>query len=166
MGTNFYRVPTEAEMVERKARLMKRLENLDLSASSVANGYRFIEVENEFDKMDPWHEFEDGACIHLGKRSMGWKFLWNFNKDKYYSNKEELFAYIRSGRVVDEYGTEQDIEEFITMALEWGAEDGLTFDAEYERKQVAENPQYHPWGPQHYDRIIDDLRVASTTEFS
>jgi len=49
----------------------------------------------------------------LGKRSSGWKFLWNWNDSKYYKTKEELFEFIRSGRVVNEYGDQMDQEEFI-----------------------------------------------------
>jgi hypothetical protein len=74
---------------------------------------------------------------------MGWKFCWNFHKEKYYKDKESLLNFIRSGRVMDEYGEEMNVEEFITMALEWGQPNGLVADKE-----------------------VDGLRVSSSTEFS
>ena len=108
-------------------------------------------------------EFMTDMQIHLGKRSMGWKFCWNFNNNKYYSNKEELLKFIRSGRVVDEYGNLQDNEEFIKMALEWGAEDGLIVDEEY-----MKNNEFYRFlnKEEYYDKIIDGLRVSSSTDFS
>jgi len=167
MGTNFYRVPTEAEMLERKKRLEERISKLEMSATLVANGFRVVETNgNPWENIDPWHEFEKEACIHLGKRSGGWKFLWNFNDNRFYTNKEELLDYIRNGRVVDEYGTEQNVEEFIEMALNWCAEDGLVFDEAYEKKQLEEDPNRHVWGPSHYDLEIDGLRVCRVTDFS
>ena len=130
MGTNFYRIPTSSEMNERNQKLTRRLQELDLWNPSMAfNEFRFIDnPEDEWSKMNPWDEFVKDSSIHLGKRSGGWKFSWNFHNNKYYSNKEELFKFIRSGRIVDEYGTEMDVEEFITMSLEWGQPDG--FDGE------------------------------------
>jgi len=45
--------------------------------------------------------------------------------------KIELFKFIRSGRVVDEYGEIMDVEEFIQMALDWGKEDGWDLKSYY-----------------------------------
>ena len=163
MGTNFYRIPTEEEMQDRKDRLQARIIGLKLTPELIERNFRYIGEENSWDKLNPWEEFIDGANIHLGKRSSGWKFCWNFNSNKYYSNKEELFQFVRSGRVVDEYGNEVEVEEFITMALGW---DGILFDAEYEKKREIETPGYLPHGPKYYDKVVDGLRVSSSTDFS
>jgi hypothetical protein len=48
-------------------------------------------------------------------------FFFLFNKK---ISESDLFKFIRDGRVVDEYGEQIDVEEFITMALDWGKEDG------------------------------------------
>jgi hypothetical protein len=162
MGTNYYRIPTEAEILARKQKLIEDINNLDLSASSVEDGFR-VEVEDSWERTSCWDDFVDGTSIHLGKRSGGWKFCWNFNNNKYYSNKEELLAFIRSGRVVDEYGDEQDVEDFIEMALNWGEPDGLVFDEEYENNKT--NSSYFH-GPKYWDTLIDGLRVSTSTEFS
>jgi hypothetical protein len=103
--------------------------------------------------------------VHLGKRSSGWKFCWNFHNNKYYDDKETLFEFIRSGRVVDEYGEEQDVEEFITMALEWGEPNGLVVDAEYRKKERLKGRGSFFDDPRYDDKIIDGLRVSSSTEF-
>ncbi len=162
MGTNFYKIPTEAEILARKQKLIEDINNLDLSASSVGDGFR-VEVEDSWERKSCWDDFVEDTNIHLGKRSSGWKFCWNFHKNKYYSTKEELLAFIRSGRVVDEYGTEHDVEEFIEMALNWGEPDGLVFDEDYEKNKSGSS-FFH--GPKYWDRVIDGLRVSSSTEFS
>jgi hypothetical protein len=166
MGTNYVRVPTEAEMIERKQKLEERIAKLTLDAPMVANGFRTVQITaNDWENADPWDEFNAGICTHLGKRSGGWQFCWNLNTNLYYTNKEELLAYIRSGRVVDEYGTEIPCEEFIEMALNW-CPDGLIFDQAHEDKAAQENPNYHYWGPSSHDTIIDGLRFSSSDSFS
>lgn len=162
MGTNYNRIPTEAEILARKQKLIDAINNLDLSASSVEDGFR-VEVEDSCERTSCWDDFVDGTSIHLGKRSGGWKFCWNFNNNKYYSNKEELLTFIRSGRVVNEYGEEQDVEEFIEMALNWGEPDGLVFDENYENNKTSSS-YFH--GPKYWDTLIDGLRVSTSTEFS
>ena len=146
MGTNYYRIPT---------------------ASEVERGFRYIETDSDLPYLDianPWDEFIEGTSIHLGKRSGGWKFCWNFHKEKYYKDKESLLNFIRSGRVVDEYGEEMNVEEFITMALEWGQPNGLVADKEY-----FDRTAHHRWmsnPSDYYDKEVDGLRVSSSTEFS
>ncbi len=110
--------------------------------------------------------FLEDTSIHLGKRSHGWKFCWNFHKDKYYSDKESLLEYIRLGRVVDEYGEEQDVEEFITMALEWGQPNGLVVDEIYRLRERAKgHGSFWTDNEKYDDKIIDGLRVSSSTDF-
>lgn len=165
MGTNYYRVPSASEMERRHENLKERVNSL-LSVNDpglIARGFCTIKGESEWDKINCWDEFTQDASMHLGKRSSGWKFCWNFHKDKYYSNKEELFAFIRSGRVVDEYGTEFTPEEFIEMAINWQP-DGWDSKSYYE-----ERPQDKVSGinySNHEDRYADGLRISSSVEFS
>ena len=164
MGTNFYRIPTEAEILARKQKLIDNINNLDLSASSVEDGFR-VEVEDSWERSSCWDDFIEGTSIHLGKRSSGWKFCWNFHNNKYYSNKEELLSFIRSGRVVDEYGEEQDVNQFILMSLNWGEPDGLVVNEEYRRKQRTNGMGSFFDRPEYDDLIIDGLRVSTSTDF-
>jgi len=164
MGTNYYRIPTEGEMEKRKQRLQTRIRKMDMSPGNIERGIPLTEeYPNTWEVPNPWTEFMEDASIHLGKRSGGWKFCWNFHKNKYYSDKEGLLAFIRSGRVVDEYGTELTPDEFITMALEWGQPDGWVLNAEYEKEQSKNG--HHTWGPKYYDLEIDGLRVSTSTDF-
>ena len=161
MGTNYYRVPKSHEVVERMQNLNMRVGEMDVwSASEAKNEFRTIPV-TDYQYMTPWDEFIDGMSVHLGKRSSGWKFLWNFHDNVHYSSKEELLDYVRTGRIVDEYGMEIDPEEFLKMALEWGHPDGAVFNEEYEKKKP--NGFFH--GPEHYDLDIDGLRVSKSTDF-
>jgi len=166
MGTNYYRIPKVDDINTRFQKLHMRIEEMDRwSPSLIERKYRFIEnPEDEWSLLSPWDEFIKDTSIHLGKRSSGWKFCWNFNKEKYFKDKKSLLSFIRSGRVVDEYGEQIDVEEFITMALEWGQPDGLVADKEY-----FDTTNHHHWmsNPEdYYDREIDGLRVSSSTEFS
>jgi hypothetical protein len=169
MGTNYYRIPTEAEMLEKKRKLQERIENLDVSLGTIERGFSTLENgESNWDYHSPWSEFIEGTSIHLGKRSGGWKFCWNFHENKYYTNKEELLAFIRSGRIVNEYGEEQEVEEFIEMALTWGEPDGFIYDQAYldYMKKEGYHRDYSLDPSKYFDRIVDGLRVSTSTEFS
>lgn len=164
MGTNFYKIPTEEEMNARKERLIKRINDMELNSYNIESDFNYISTgEDDWYKTNPWREFLDDMKIHLGKRSSGWKFIWNFNKNRYYTNKEELLAFIRSGRVIDEYGLLIPNEEFIKDALEWGQPDGYVYNEEYFREHslfgvLGSDPQY-------YSKIIDGLIVSPHDEF-
>ena len=164
MGTNYYRIPTQSEMETRKSKLIKDIVDLDISPSNIETEFRQYKSEDSWGSESAWDMFIEGTSIHLGKRSGGWKFCWNFHKDKYYSNKEELIQFVLSGRVVDEYGEQIDSQEFLDMAFAWGEPDGLVADKEY-----FDSTNHHSWmsnPSDYYDKIIDGLRVSSSTEFS
>lgn len=159
MGTNYSRIPKSKDIAYKHALMVEKIMKLDIwDPSNVKNHFKVI--EDGFDRLSPWDEFTDELTVHLGKRSSGWKFCWNFHDGKYYSNKEELFEFIRSGRVVDEYGELMDTEEFIEMALNW---DGIIADEEYFKNN--KNNCFFNW-EKYVDRVIDGLRVSSATEFS
>ena len=147
MGTNYYRIPSVEEMEKRKQELIDNINSIDISQLSIESN-------------SIWGLFTGGTNIHLGKRSSGWKFLWNFNDKKFYSNKEELLNFIRSGRVLDEYGKEMDVEEFIQMALEWGQPNG--HDAKTYRR---EHPRQYHYDFEREEEYIDGLRVSPHTDF-
>lgn len=169
MGTNYYRVPTEEEVDSRARDLAQHITEMPLTPALCENEFRYITSEEKsyFSQLSPWDIFTKDISIHLGKRSSGWKFCWNFNDKKFYSNKEELLAFIRSGRVVDEYGTEKDVEEFIEMALSWGEPDGLIFDEHYVIEHFDKTGLGRPFTAkeEYYEKIIDGLRVSTSTDF-
>jgi len=166
MGTNYYRIPKASEMEERKFKLLQNVTDLKLTPDNIERNFS-LPKEDSFESESIWDVFLKDTNIHLGKRSGGWKFCWNFHKNKYYSNKEELLNFIRSGRVVDEYGEEQDVNEFIVMALNWGEPDGLVVNEDYRRRERARGHGAFWLDNEKYDDlIIDGLRVSSSTEFS
>ena len=163
MGTNYRRVPKTSDIIVKTQKLNIRLVEMDFASPSQASeDFRFI--EKGLDRLSPWDEFIEDISIHLGKRSMGWKFCWNFHNNKYYSNKEELIKFVLKGRVVDEYGEEIDSQEFLDMAFAWGEPDGLVGNKEY-----FDRTAHHRWmsnPSDYYDKEVDGLRVSSSTEFS
>ena len=167
MSTNYYRIPKQKVVREKYLELVEQISYMDIfSPEQIYNEFRTI--EKGFERWSSWDNFIDGLNIHIGKRSGGWKFLWNFQDGKFYTNKEELFKFIRSGRIVDEYGELQDTEEFIKMALEWGQPDGYVLDENYiaeQRKQPNYRPSFINMS-NYYDKEIDGLRVSSSVEFS
>jgi hypothetical protein len=162
MGTNYYRIPSVEEMEKRKQELIDTINSLDIHPFSIQRNFRTIKKQiDSIDYYSIWDLFTDGTNIHLGKRSSGWKFLWNFNDKKFYSNKEELLNFIRIGRVIDEYGNEMDVEEFITMALVWGQPDGYDL-----KRYRQEHPRQYHYDFEVKEEYIDELRVSPNNEFS
>jgi len=92
---------------------------------------------------------------------MGWKFLWNFNNRQYWNDKKTLVEFVKSGRIVDEYGVEMDQDEFIEMAFSWGQEDGYDMVTYY-----LQHPELRrPWDKKE-ELYVDGLRVSESTDFS
>jgi hypothetical protein len=163
MGTNFYRIPSVKELEERKNKLQTKIRKMDISPSSINNNFNIGGGPDEWTNWSPWDEFTDNILIHLGKRSMGWKFCWNFHDKKFYTNKEELFDFIRKGRIIDEYGEEINQDEFIEMALDW-CKDGWDTQTYYEENPSSKVSWFD--SSRYHDIYIDDLRISTSTEFS
>jgi len=161
MGTNYYRIPKSHEMIKREQKLRMRIDAMDtINPAQIESGFRLISV-GEWGSISPWEEFLDGTKVHLGKRSGGWKFLWNWNDKKYYKTKEELFKFIKSGRVVDEYGHQMNDDEFIQMALHWGQENGWDSETYYK-----EHPDHSSFIlNRKLEEYIEDLRVSTSVDF-
>jgi hypothetical protein len=151
-------------MLARKRQLLYDAENLELTPSNIEREFR-LEKKDSYDRESPWDIFIDGIKVHLGKRSGGWKFCWNFHDNKFYKNKEELLKFIRSGRVVDEYGEEIKVEEFIEMSMNWEEPDGMVVNEEYRKKRRMLGIGDFFLDEKYDDKIIDGLRVSSSTEF-
>lgn len=167
MGKNYYRVPRESKMLERELKFKERLRRINFhDAKQILDGWQYIEnPDDEWVKLSPWDEFLKDIKVHLGKASSGWKFLWNFNDNKYYSTKNELIQFVLSGRVIDEYGDEIYPQDFLEMAFSWGEPDGKVIDANYLRAH-EQFPARITNLENYMDKEIDGLRVSSSAEFS
>lgn len=152
MGTNYYArtLPTK----ERKDKFIELI-----------NSDKFYDIEAVY--QDLYRDSE----IHLGKRSAGWKFLFNPNYEKYYPlTKKGLMKYLKQDNVIIyseyfgcnnglfEYTDDPDSienkheylwtpEQFMDMALNWGNNpdnpgwSGKEYE-EWERKEHGLYPQY------------------------
>ena len=112
MGTNFYAViPVKKRDKEKAKKLID---------------------ENKFKEAADFLE-EITKTIHLGKRSGGWKFLFNANLGKYYElTREGINKFFAKNNVIikDEYGVEYTAEEF------WENEIGKFLEKGYEETTV------------------------------
>ena len=147
-------------MIKRHVKLYEDVRKIKLTPSNIERGFNKPINEDSWECENVWDKFVDGTKVHLGKRSSGWKFLWNFNNDKYYKDKESLLEFIRSGRIVNEYSEELNVEEFIEMSLSWGEDDGWDLETYYKENPTHRSPYGKP------ERYVDGLRISDSVDFS
>lgn len=109
--------------------------------------------------------------IHIGKRSAGWKFLWDANEFKYFEpTKESLIEWLKSGQIIDEYNQEFTFDEFWNDCLNgfWDGYDAITYEKDhpkisYWRKNIS---QFYGIPVTLGEFYIDDLRFSVSTDFA
>ena len=158
MGTNFYAriIPKE----EDKQKLIDAINN---------NQYDVIEnlTSELYGRRDDYSGI--GNEIHLGKRSGGWKFLWNPNVIKVWDSEACDYAYnyvypltkegitnfvMREDVIItDEYGEQQDPKEFLEMAFSWGEPNGYTGKT-YEESHKEESGYKNYYWSKKYQRSM------------
>ena len=182
MGTNFYAriIPKESD----KQALIEAINN-DQSDLVEELTQKLYGTRNEYTGQ--------GSRIHLGKRSGGWKFLWNPNVVKVWDSdaceyahnyvypltKEGIMKFVMRDDVVitDEYGEVWDNWEFFNEALNW-CKDGLDGKEYQTNPKYADNRgTYYPdternnfwrelgYNPEYYDFYSDGLRFSTSVEF-
>lgn len=99
MGTNVY--------VKFKPTPKELLDKIDLYNKTKYT--KFL-----YDFLDKFNNFNEENTIHIGKRSGGWKFLFNHNNWKYYDwTRESINEFLKScDRIYDEYDENLTVEEF------------------------------------------------------
>ena len=78
------------------------------------------ELLKQYIDQDEYDKIRDNLPedIHIGKRSYGWKFLWNANRFQYFKpNIESLYEFLKSGDIYDEYGEKYTFDQFINDEL-------------------------------------------------
>ena len=157
MGTNFY------------ARIIPKEDEKNELINKIANN-KFDEIEDLASELYG-HRNEytrKGNKIHLGKRSCGWKFLWNPNIIRYcdgYIDPEtkefvpvwkydQVYPLTKQGItdfcnredviITDEYGEQYTSKEFLEMAFSWGEPDGWV------GKTYEEDPRSGPSSYRNY----------------
>jgi hypothetical protein len=158
MGTNFYARITPKE--EDKQRLINAINN---------NQYDIIE-DLALELYGRRNDYSGiGNEIHLGKRSYGWKFLWNPNVIKVWDSEACDYAYnyvyplTKEGItnfvmredviIIDEYGETQDPKDFLEMAFSWGEPDGYTGKT-YEESHKEESGYRNYYWSKKYQRSM------------
>ena len=168
MGTNFY-----ARIIPSKSRKEKLKKMIDED--------RFDDIKDEMADMygssDQWNE--NHGEIHLGKRSAGWKFLFNPNYERYYPlTKKGLMDFLKRDDVIiyteyfsfrkdDEYSEYRYVddpdsanrkeylwtaEQFMNMATKWGYPNDWDGES-YEKYEKERNSSYNG-----YERFGDRER--------
>lgn len=160
MGANFY--------LKRKLSSVKKHELIDNL------------TQDNYEKCE--EILNDIKPIHIGKRSDGWKFLWNANNFEYFKpNKNSLYDFLKSGIIEDEYNNIFTFEEFWNVELKGFLDKGLDLK-EYYDNEISKNMIYQyripefqrmEYSKQHKVEVnergeffIDDLRFTTCTEFS
>lgn len=139
MGTNYY-----ARIIPKEEDIKKLHELINL------NDFKAIREKTceLYERFEPYSaDAEPTGYIHLGKRSGGWKFLWNPNIYMIRNGHTEeidpgyfrfvpdpdtpyyIYPLTKKGiknfidrediEIFDEYDEKQDKEEFFNMALDW-----------------------------------------------
>jgi len=180
MGTNYYlRIkPKESELNKLK-QLIDANNNPSDILKTTEDLFGSVSFDYETRKLT-------GGKLHLGKRSMGWKFLWNPNwyfdngiVNKFYDlTKESIKAFIDNSNniIIDEYNVTQDKEEFWQMALSWGQPNGWDYAAyiasEKPKNVFADSTKSEFWEMQGFetdmygvDFYSDGLRFSTSLEF-
>lgn len=159
MGTNFYAViPVKKRDKEKAKKLID--EN---KFSEAADLLKDITKE-----------------IHLGKRSAGWKFLFNANLRKYYElTREGINKFFAKNNVIikDEYGVEYTAEEFWNSEIGKFLEKGYDLESYYNdnpneiiRSYIDYSqlipPELKKYNPNKYGEFYSDgLRFTITEDF-
>ena len=156
MGTNYY------------ARILPKNERKEKLINAIERDQFNVVTDLTQELYGDRSTYEEGAVIHLGKRSGGWKFLWNTNVRRRYADKDKweakyLYPLTKKGisdflhredvMIVSEYFCdeipieEQDkddhptAEEFLDMALNWCV-DG--YDSKSYNKAYPDGYHYYP----------------------
>lgn len=102
MGTNFYarRIPTQEEV----AALHKHVDDIAAGIYNISSMPEGIEMCDD---------------IHLGKRSAGWQFNWEYHPEYYADNLESIMKFLSRDDIVivDEYNTKFSLDEFFNKEI-------------------------------------------------
>lgn len=153
MGTNFY-----CKKLDKKYR--KEFSN-DLNELSQYITYNIDNIE--LDLVEKVKEFIESNSdleeeIHLGKRSYGWQFLWDYHDGKYFnSNLDSIKEFLSQDDIIiyDEYGNFYEVEQLFNDELA----NCLYKDATHNDGMDGEYSEY-------YFKSEDGLRFSKFKDFS
>lgn len=117
--------------------------------------------------------------IHIGKRSAGWKFLFNCNWFEFFKpNKEDFIKFLKSGQIYDEYGENFTFDQFWNEEIPhrndlWDIKDYYNSERHSREHRFyvdSSTKEYFKksWDidvNQYGEFYIEDLRFTTTSEF-
>ena len=153
MGTNFY-----CRKIDRKHRKMF---SKDLSA---LNEHISLNIDNpEINLLEEMNKFildysDLEKEIHLGKRSYGWQFLWDYHNGKYFNpSLESIKGFLLQKDIViyDDYGNFYTVDQLFNDEIA----NCLYKDAMHDDGMDGEYSEY-------YFKSEDGLRFSKFEDFS
>ena len=119
MGTNYYRILSEEEMKTRNGYIKEHGGHQQLE-KLVADGVPLCDIYNWLYNYVP-HDGTPGFSnkIHIGKRSMGWEFLFAKNIDEFCGlHFDAIYDWLDAGKIINEYGEVISTDDFFKMVDE------------------------------------------------
>ena len=152
MGTNFY-----CKEINKKKR-KKFSDDLNDLSNYISHHVDNPEIDlkkkvEEF--LDDNEEFE--KKIHLGKRSYGWQFLWDYHNGLYFqSNLESIKKFLSQKNIViyDEYGKYFTVDQFFNQEIAYSLY----------KKDNLDDGMSGPYSSHYF--ISDKLRFSKFEDFS
>lgn len=149
MGTNFFCIEkiSRRQRSKIKSLLREYIEVVD----KVNTACDFHELHSKYNEMILESIPER---VHLGKRSYGWQFLWDFHNGRYFkANLESIKKYLKDKIIFDEYGEVFSLDQFLNeeIADYLYNTDGKLYDG------VESLPSYY--------FISDGLRFSKSEDF-
>jgi hypothetical protein len=151
MGTNFYYITpiSESEQQELKDMITSKID--------------FCDLRDKIDIVKKCH------YVHLGKRSYGWQFLWDYHEGKFFKdNLQSIQEYLKNGggEIQDECGEKITIDDFFNDEIKSCLYKDDTHDTL--ESYYAKDPTRNKWGvrPSREEFISKDgLRFSKNEDF-
>lgn len=116
---------------------------------------------------------DEAENIHIGKQSVGWKFLWDVNNFKYFGkSKQEMFDWLKDKDIVDECGDHYTLEQFLERIRITEGYDAVTYHKDHsdEYYDFCNVPIKFPSVDikinQYCEFYLDDCRCTCHTDFA
>ena len=145
MGTNVYALKKNPRKLAKWKELQVIVDNED--------PWSLIDSLEEFKK-----SLEDNK-VHIGKRSLGWKFYFDFNSWEYYDHTEESIKKFLNGcfDIQDEYGESMSVEDF------W-RDFALSNPTGWDMETYHESNKVSKAGSEYYQQFIKNKGMFMSTK--
>jgi len=144
MGTNFYgrQIQVLNELEEKQIRIEEEIRSQIPNSSTELD-----DVITDYFNL----KRSEILTVHIGKRSVGWAFLFDHNNWEFYKDWDSFLTWCETVQIENEYGQEFTTEEFLEEIKECK-------DREYAQKSKRENSQWYV--------KVGSMEFSSSTNFS